>query len=166
MNVMWNQVVEMPYIESTMTILDYGMDSKNSATILIQRSKEGNTKYFELLSYSESTKDVLVTNIEYNKTLKFSQNIFLVLLNEGQFYIVSFIGEGDVANGFYIGKFNSDGKVLNETVEEIPLKLINEFNTERFKNKNNKKIEKGEPVGIQGLSLTGFSMDAEKDLFF
>jgi len=157
----WGGEVKMPYTEKVMNNIAYGVSKDGTAYMLafINESKQ-----FELLSIKSDLK-VNTNKIDINGDL-FFQQIQLQETSDGNFDCTGFYASGiDVkvnwtgsaalsinVSGVLNFKIDPKGKVISKFDIPFPIELINQYESERAMEKNEKRQNEGK-AGINDLKL-------------
>lgn len=161
MSKVWGKEVTMPYTEKEMNNLAWTVTRDGSAHMLAFINK---TKKFELLSVDEKA-GLSVKSIDLNANLYF-RNFFLRETKDGNLtftgyygngidYSVSWTGHGTTSlnvNGIKHFTVDPSGKLLSTKDIEFPLELINQYESARQKDKNEKRDAAGK-LGILDLQM-------------
>ncbi len=164
----WGGEVRMPYTEKVMNNLAYGVSKDGKAFMLafINASKQ-----FELLNISSDLK-VKTNKIDIDGTLAF-QELKLQEAADGNLTCIGYYANGvDFlwnqaslgtsfslnTNGILSFKMNQNGKVLEKYNFEFPIDLINQYESKRQVNKNEKREEKGK-AGIRDVKLIALTLN-------
>ncbi len=171
LNKLWGKEQTMPYTEKEMNNLAYTVASDGTAYMLalVRESKS-----VELMSITE--KDFSTKPLEINKDLVF-QKFDLREDDKGNIACVAYyatgiefkFGFGGSAlvfntNGIYFFKFTPEGEVTDVHDYEFDIDFINQYRTDREKNKNDKREKEGK-AGIPDLKLLEFEVEADGSVF-
>jgi hypothetical protein len=167
LNKIWGSEVKMPYTEKEMNNLAYAVSSDGVAYMLALINE---SKQLELITVTESG----ITNkpLATDKDLVF-QKFDLQEDDEGNMACVALYATGIEfkfafgggalvfnTNGIYYFKFTPDGEVLETHDYEFDIDFINQYRTDREKDKNQKREKEGK-AGIPDLKMIDFRV--EKD---
>ncbi|HWZ23116.1 MAG TPA: hypothetical protein VNW06_10710 [Cytophagaceae bacterium] len=165
----WGGEVKMPYTEKQMNNIAYGVTREGKAFMLAYLNE---SKEFELLNISSDLK------VETNKIAIDGKLIFQELkLRESVDGNISCIGfyangidfkvnwTGNSAfsfntNGILSFTMDQKGKVLQNNNFEFPLELINQYESAKSKEKNEKR-EEGGKAGINDVKMIDVNIDAD-----
>jgi hypothetical protein len=164
----WGGEVKMPYTEKEMNNLAYGVSKDGKAFMLAYINA---SKQFELLTIGSDLK-VNTSKIDIDGSLYFQQ-LNLQEDNNGNlacagFYAngvdfkMAFNGAGSLSlntNGILYFTLALDGKVLNKYNFEFPIDLINQYESKREQDKNEKREEVGK-AGIRDLKQIAMNIEA------
>lgn len=146
--------IKMPYTEAKMNNLDYSVDSKGNTYVLSMvykddtqklKGKKGQVNYrIELLRINAGTKDIAKTPIKVkdyflNKVSLFNQADDQMIC-AGFYTKTRNLGNAD---GVVMFKINENGEVTDGATYEIPLEILNMYQSKRAQKKNKKKEKKG-----------------------
>lgn len=165
----WGGEVKMPYTEKQMNNLAYGVSKDGKAFML---AYVNSSKQFELLNITSDLK-IKPNKIDIDGKLAF-QELKLQEAADGNltctgFYangvdvMVNWTGTGVLSfntNGILNFKIDQNGKVLEKNDLEFPIELINQYESKRVKDKNEKREAEGK-AGINDLKLIDVVLDAE-----
>ena len=159
LNKIWGKEQKMPYTEKDMNNLAYTISNEGTAYMLALINK---TKQLELLTISEN--DFSAKELAVNKELTF-QKFDLLEDDEGNIACVAFyaagiefhygFGGGSLVfntNGIYSFKFTPEGEVIDAHDYEFDIDFINQYRTDREKDKNEKREAEGK-AGIPDLKM-------------
>lgn len=161
---LWKKEVEMPYTEKKMNNLDYTVDSEGNTYILttvyddnttdIKKSKNGIANYhIELLRIKPSTPKIDITPVTVAD--KFINKIWFYEGATNELVCAGLYNKGNSlssANGIVMFKVKQDGSVSNMATYEIPVSVLNQFESERTQRKNLKK-EADDKAEFEDLEL-------------
>ena len=170
--------ITMPYTERRMNNLDYQIDSKGNLYMLTKvfhddsnddkKSKKDTVAnyHIELFTIKSGSDKMNTTKLE-NKD-KFINSLFIFDLPSSTSLIAGGYysnGKGknfmDNSDGVMTFKIKEDGTVFDQFNYDIPLEIINEYESEKSIKKNKRKEEKGEGAKLTGLRLN--DLEAQKD---
>jgi len=164
----WGGEVKMPYTEKVMNNLAYGVNKDGKAYMLAYINA---SKQFELINIGSDLK-TKPNKIDIDGKLVFQQ-FNLVETEDGNMNCIGYYANGmDVmynwngggvtsfnTNGILSFKMDQNGKVLHKYDFEFPIDLINQYESKRTKEKNEKREGAGK-AGINDLKLIDVSVDA------
>lgn len=171
LNKLWGKEQKMPYTEKEMNNLAYTVSSDGTAYMLalIRESKS-----VELMTITEN--DFSTKPLDINKDLVF-QKFDLKEDEKGNMACVAYyatgiefkFGFGGSAlvfntNGLYFFKFTPEGEVTEAHDYEFDIDFINQYRTDREKNKNDKREKEGK-AGIPDLKLLEFEVEEDGSIF-
>jgi hypothetical protein len=165
----WGGEVKMPYTEKEMNNLAYAV-SKNGKAFMLAYINE--SKRFELITIGNDLK-VTTNKIDINGDLYFQQ-FMLTEAADGNLTAIGYYANGiDVKvnwtanatlsyniNGILNFKMDQNGKVLEKFDFEFPLELINQYESLRAKEKNEKREGEGK-AGINDLKVIAVALDPD-----
>jgi len=165
----WGGEVKMPYTEKEMNNIAYGV-TKDGKAFMLARLNE--SKRFELLNITSDLK-VVPNKIDIDGNLIF-QELKLVESADGNLTCLGFYAAGiDVKvgwtgsatlsynmNGILDWKMDGNGKVLEKHDYEFPIDLINQYESKRAKEKNEKRESQGK-AGINDLKLIDVALNPD-----
>lgn len=167
--------LKMPYTERRMDNLDYHLDNNGNLYLLTKvfhddsnkdkkKKKDEEANYhLELFFVKAGTSKIDITRFEnkekfINKLWIFdTPNDFLVC---GGFYSNG-KGERNDSDGIMSFKINNTGGIYDEVYHDIPLELLNMFESKKTVKKNEKKEEKGEEAKFKDLKLKNLNVDKD-----
>ena len=167
--------LKMPYTERRMDNLDYHLDNAGNLYLLTKvfhddsnkdkkKKKDEEANYhIELFFVKAGTSKIDITKFEnkekfINKLWIFdTPNNFLVC---GGFYSNG-KGERNDSDGIMSFKINTTGGIYDEVYHDIPLELLNMFESKKTVKKNKKKEEKGGEAKFKDLKLKNLNVDKE-----
>jgi len=158
---LWGGEVKMPYTEKEMNNIAYGV-SKDGKAFMLARLNDA--KRFELLRISNDLK-IVPNKVDIDGNLVF-QSLNLYEAADGKVECMGFYANGvDFKvnwtgsmttslniNGILDWKMDQDGKVTDKHDFEFPIDLINQYESKRAKEKNEKREGEGK-AGINDLKL-------------
>ena len=158
---LWGGEVKMPYTEKEMNNIAYGV-TKDGKAFMLARLNEA--KRFELLNIGSDLK-VTPNKIDINGGLIF-EKLDLYEAADGNLNCMGFYANGidfkvnwtgDATtsyniNGILDWKMDQAGKVIDKHDFEFPIELINQYESKRAKEKNDKREGEGK-AGINDLKL-------------
>lgn len=168
MEKLWGGEVKMPYTEKEMNNLTYGVTKDGNAFMLAYLT-EG--KRIELLNITNDLKvktnklnipgDILFQELKLREGSDGNLNCIGYYAN-GLDYKFTF-GGGNLSfntNGIMAFKIDQNGKVLENFNFEFPIDLINQYESKREINKNEKREDKGK-AGIRDIKLVDLSLNQD-----
>lgn len=172
----WNKEVEMPYTEKKMDNLDYTIDSWGNTYILttvfednttdLKKSKKGPANYhIELLRVNAFTAEIDITPITLAD--KFINKIWFYENAASHLVCAGFYNKGNVlssANGVLLFNVDQDGKVADMATYEIPLEVLNQYESRKVKRKNEKKDKKDDAAEFEELELQELILEDDGSL--
>jgi hypothetical protein len=128
----WGRAVEMPYFEPEMTLLDYGVDSKQNGYVFLQKSDRA----LELLQYNKGT---LQKTIPLNGFTKYIYQSQILEKQDGNLVFTGFTSnkeKGNAPSGLYFFKVDVDKeKPLSDlNTQSISSSLKDKCNSSDSKN--------------------------------
>lgn len=162
----WGGEVKMPYTEKQMNNLAYTVAKDGTAYMLAYIVE---SKTFELFTIKSTlkltTSKVALDGNLYFKEFKLSETLDGNLSATGYYangidFAVNWTGSSVLifnTNGILQFKMAPDGKILEKFDFEFPLALINQFESDRAKEKNAKREGKGK-AGIEDLRMIDLYM--------
>jgi hypothetical protein len=170
---LWGSEFKMPHTEQAMTNLSYGISKDGTVYSLAFIT---DTKQFELLTM-DGNAAIKTSRLDISADFYF-QSILITEDQEGNLlctgyyangieYKVSWPGNVDHftnINGILQFKLNKKGEILEKNQYEFPIALINEFESQRSKNKNDDREEDGK-AGILDLKIVTVTTQADGSTF-
>jgi len=169
MNQLSSREITMPYTERRMDVLDYQLDNKGNLFMLTKvfhddsnddkkRKKDEEANYhIELFTLKPGSDKLNVTKVE-NKD-KFINRLNIFDSPKGDIVAAGFFSNGKGKNfqrncdGVITFKMKSDGTVYDQFTYDIPVEVINEYESKKTKRKNERKEENGEGAKFTDLVL-------------
>ena len=175
LSLLWKKEVEMPYTEKKMNNLDYTVDSEGNTYILttvyednttdIKKSKKGPANYHvELLRVNAHSAKIEITPITLAD--KFINKIWFYESATSHIVCAGFYNKGKVrgnASGVLLFKVTKAGKVADMANYDIPVDVINLYESERSQRKNLKKDQK-EGAEFEELELQELILEDDGSL--
>jgi hypothetical protein len=179
LNKISDREIKMPYTERRMDNLDYQLDNEGNIYLLVKvyhddsnddkkRNKDEFTNYhLELFYIKNGSSDIEISKFDnkdkfVNRLLLFdSSNDFLVC---GGYYRNGDYVLGSGSEGVLTFKIDRKGKIYDETFHDIPVELINQYESKRIKKRNNKMEEKGGEVGVSNLDIKDIIINEDGSL--
>lgn len=177
LNKLSNKEITMPYTERRMDNLDYQIDNRGNLYMLTKiyhddsnddkksKKDEEANYHVELFTVKTGSDKMNSTKIE-NKD-KFISGLWIFDSPTGGLIAGGYYNNGKGKNfakncdGIMTFKMKEDGTISDQFYYEIPLELINQYESEKTKKKNNKKEEKGESAKVTDLRLK--NLEIRKD---
>lgn len=178
LNEISNREVKMPYTERRMNNLDYQLDNNGNLYLLVKvfhddsnddkkKKKDVVANYhLELFLIKNGSDKIEITKFE-NKD-KFITKLWIFdspkdFLVCGGFYSN---GKGDLddSDGIMSFKIDKTGKIYNEVYHDIPLSILNQYESNRTKKKNEKKDKKGDEAKFSNLELKNLFVNEDGSL--
>lgn len=169
LNKLSNKEITMPYTERRMDNLDYQIDNNGNLYMLTKiyhddsnddkkKKKDEEANYHvELFTVKMGSDKMNITKID-NKD-KFISGLWIFDSPTGGLIAGGYYNNGKGKNfskncdGIMTFKMKEDGTISDQFYYEIPLELINQYESEKTQKKNNKIEEKGEGAKITDLIL-------------
>ena len=165
----------MPYTERRMNNLDFQLDNKGNLFLLTKvfhddsnddkKSKSDTEANFhiELFTIKAGTNKIEISKFE-NKD-KFI-NKLLMFEAPGDYLICCGTysngkGDSDDCDGVVSFKIKTDGSFYDQNFYEIPVEVLNQFEKEKTRKKNEKKDNKEKGIQFEDLFLTDVSVQAD-----
>lgn len=161
----WGEVQRMPYTEKKMNIIDYTVDNDGNGYILTtvfddnstrttkKGSKDEPNYHIELLTRKPASKKLVVSEPKLDD--KFISGVWLYETKDDKMVVAGFYNNTDSrgdAEGVFYAKLQKDGSTYDQRTYEIPLEILNQYESKRTRKKNDKKEEKGKSE-FQSLDL-------------
>ncbi|HSD13867.1 MAG TPA: hypothetical protein VLB74_04395, partial [Flavobacterium sp.] len=159
--------VTMPYTERRMNNLDYQLDNNGNLYLLTKvfhddsnddKKKRKDTEanyHIELFTIKAGSDKIGISKFE-NKD-KFINKLWLFDTNKDFLVCGGFYSNGkgdfDDCDGIIAFKIKSDGTVYDNVSHEIPLEVLNQYETAKTKRKNEKKERNGDEAQFSDLDL-------------
>jgi hypothetical protein len=182
--------VTMPYTERRMNNLDYQLDNKGTLYLLAKvyhddsnddKKKKKDTianYHVEMLSIKQGTDKVVVSKFENND--KFVNKLWIFDTDKDYLICGGLFSNGkglkrrsgfmlannhhynsyDDSDGIVIMKVHPDGSMYDQVYYDIPVEILNEYESAKTKKKNAKQEEKGESAKFADLELKDLSIDS------
>ncbi len=167
MKQLWGKEVEMPYTEKDMNNLAYTVSGDGTAYMLAHINTTKSLELFTVTADKFTTKP-----LDVKKDLVF-QKFDLREDDKGNILCAGFYATGIEfkygfggsafvfnTNGVYYFKFNSQGDVIDAHDYEFTIDFINQYSTEREKDKADKREKEGK-AGIPDLVMKEFKVEAD-----
>jgi hypothetical protein len=164
----WGGEVAMPYTEKQINNIAFGVTKDGKAFMLAYITE---SKRFELLTISNTLK-VQTNKIDIDGGLAFQQlqlresadgNITCIgFYANGIEVVVNWTGSAALTfntNGILSFKIDQNGKVLENFKFEFPIELINQYESAKAKEKNEKREDAGK-AGINDIKMINVTLDA------
>lgn len=169
MNQLSSREITMPYTERRMNNLDYQLDNQGNLFMLTKvfhddsnddkkKKKDEEANYHIELFTLKSGSDKLITTKIDNKD-KFISKLWIFDSPKGDLIAGGYFSNGKGkdfevnCDGVITFKMKPDGTVYDQFTYDIPVELINEYESNKTKRKNEKKEEKGEGAKFTNLRL-------------
>lgn len=159
--------IKMPYTERRMDNLDYQLDNDGNLYLLTKvfhddsnddkkRSKDELANYhLELFFIKNETNELKISRFE-NKD-KFITKLWLFDSPQNFLVCGGFFsnGKGDLddSDGVLAFKIDKQGNIYDSVSHDIPAEIINQYESEKTKKKNDKKEKKGDVPKFSNLFL-------------
>ncbi|MGH2664612.1 hypothetical protein [Flavobacterium sp.] len=177
LNKVYGNELTMPYTERRMNNIDYQMDNKGNLYLLTKvfhddsnddKKKKKDTEanyHIELFLIKKDSKKIEISKFD-NKD-KFISKLWLFDSDDyvvcGGFYSNG-KGDFDDCDGIVSFKIKDDGTIFNKVTHEIPLEVLNQYETESTKKKNEKKERKGDDAKFSDLELKNLCINNDGSL--
>lgn len=178
----------MPYTERRMDNLDYQVDNQGNLYVLVKvfnddsydeksKKKDEEANYhIELFLIKSGSTKIEISKFE-NKD-KFINKLWLFDTDKDFLVCAGFYSNGHVdsyKNGAYTDKKNDfndsegivtlkikpDGTIYDQTFNEIPTEVLNQYETEKTKKRNEKKERNGEGAQFSDLEMTNLVINKD-----
>jgi hypothetical protein len=167
--------VTMPYTERRMNNLDYQLDNKGNLYLLTKvfhddsnddkkNRKDTEANYhIEMFVIKSGSNKIEISKFD-NKD-KFINKLWL--FDTGKDYLIcgGFYSNGkgdfDDCDGIIAFKIKPDGTIYDKTFHEIPLEVLNQYESEKTKKKNEKKERKGDDAKFSDLELIDLAVNED-----
>lgn len=169
--------VTMPYTERRMDNLDYQLDNKGNLYLLTKifnddsynEKKKSKDKdlvanyHIELLFIKAGSNKIEISKLDNKEkfinriSLFDTPNDFLVC---GGFYSTG-KGSYDDIDGIVAFKVSSEGKIYEPVYHEIPLEILNQYESSKTVKKNEKKERKKDDAMFNDLYLDGLTVNSD-----
>ncbi|TGD57599.1 hypothetical protein [Flavobacterium humi] len=167
--------VTMPYTERRMNNLDYQLDSKGNLYLLTKvfhddsnddKKKRKDTEanyHIEMFVIKQGSDKIEISKFD-NKD-KFISKLWLFDTDKDFLVCGGFYSNGkgdfDDCDGLIAFKIKEDGSIYDKTFHEIPLEVLNQYESERTKKKNEKKERKGDDANFSDLELNDLVVNSD-----
>lgn len=170
--------IKMPYTERRLKFLDYQLDNEGNLYLLTKifhdDSNDDKKKkrdlvanyHLELFFIKTGTNELKISKFENND--KFISKLWMFDSNKdfavcGGFYST---GKGDYedSDGVLAFKIDRTGRIYEDVYHEIPSDIINQYESEKTKKKNDKKEKKGEVAKFTDLILKDLVINEDGSL--
>lgn len=153
MDQLWSHEITMPYTEKKMDIMDYGVDKNNNAYLVTrvfddnstnEKNNEGNPNY-TIEIFKVDAAGVLKKN-PISIPEKFIQTLWIYENPKGFMVCAGFYNKGHKnlgIDGILLSSLDNNGKQLKLKLYEIPLGIINQYESAKSQKKATKKDEDG-----------------------
>lgn len=178
----------MPYTERRMDNLDYQVDNQGNLYALVKvynddsydekskRKDEDANYHIELFLIKSGSSKIEISKFE-NKD-KFINKLWLFDTDKDFLVCAGFYSNGHVdsfKNGAYTDskndfndsdgivtfKIKTDGSIYDQTFNEIPTEVLNQYETEKTKKRNEKKERKGEGAQFSDLEMKRLTINKD-----
>lgn len=170
--------IKMPYTERRMDNLDYQLDNEGNLYLLTKvfhddsnddkkRSKDELANYhLELFFIKNGTNELKISKFE-NKD-KFITKLWLFDSPQNFLVCGGFFsnGKGDLddSDGVLAFKIDKQGNIYDSVSHDIPAEIINQYESEKTKKKNDKKEKKGDVPKFSNLFLNDIIVNNDGSL--
>ncbi|MEO8517296.1 MAG: hypothetical protein ABI426_11145 [Flavobacterium sp.] len=167
--------VTMPYTERRMNNLDYQLDKKGDLYMLTKvfhddsnddkkHRKDTEANYhIELMIIKAGSDKIEISKFD-NKD-KFINKLWLFDTNKDFLVCGGFYSNGkgdfDDCDGILAFKIKEDGSIYDESFHEIPLEVLNQYESERTKKRNERKERKGDDAQFSDLELKDLAVNED-----
>jgi hypothetical protein len=167
--------VTMPYTERRMNNLDYQLDNKGNLYLLTKvfhddsnddKKKKKDTEanyHVEMFVIKSGSNKIDISKFD-NKD-KFINKLWLFDTDKDYLICGGFYSNGkgdfDDCDGIIAFKIKSDGTIYDKTFHEIPLEVLNQYESEKTKKKNEKKERKGDDAKFSDLELSDLAINED-----
>ncbi|MCB9192876.1 MAG: hypothetical protein H6602_14550 [Flavobacteriales bacterium] len=171
LNKLWGKEQKMPYTEKEMNNLAYTVTSDGTAYMLALVRDSKQVELFTITANDFKTKP-----LDINKDLVF-QKFDMVEDDKGNIACVAYYATGIEfkfgfgggalvfnTNGIYYFKLTPSGEVADARDIEFDIDFINEYRTDREKDKNDQREKEGK-AGIPDLKLLEFKVEKDGSVF-
>lgn len=169
MNQLSSREITMPYTERRMDNLDFQLDNQGNFFLLTKvfhddsnddkkKKKDEEANYHIELFTLKSGSDKLITTKIDNKD-KFINKLWIFDSPKGDLIAGGYFSNGKgkdfeiSCDGVFTFKMKADGTVYDQFTYDIPVELINEYESNKTKRKNERKEENGEGAKFTNLKL-------------
>ncbi len=172
LNLIWEKLVKMPYVEQAMDFWDVAVDSDGNAYVLIKAFnelvglKKGPNKLthpfnYEILKYSKDSNEPQIFKVEFDESIQIKEFQFLEGHNN-EMICAGFYSEKNKTDikGLAFFKLAKGADKISMKSYEIPMDLLLKFKTEKEQGKAIKKDE----TGVHKLKLTDFVVEEDGKL--
>lgn len=177
---LWSKEYKMPYTERRMDTEDFAVDDDGNGYILAKvyhddsskdkkRKKDAEANYhMEVLRLLGGESEIAITKIDLAD--KFINGISFFESPDGTMICAGFYTNGKNnklgnADGLFTFKLQRDGTLIDESSNEIPLEVLNQYVKKSTKKKNAKKDKKGK-AEFEFLKLKAMVIQADGSLVF
>lgn len=175
LNKLYSNELTMPYTERRMNNLDYQLDNNGNLYLLAKvfhddsneekkHKKDVEANYhIELFLIKSGTNKIEISKFDTKD--KFINKLWL--FDTGKEYLIcgGFYSNGkgriDDCDGITAFKIKPDGVMYDTTYHEIPLEILNQYESQRTKNKNEKKERKKDDAKFADLVLRDISVNPD-----
>lgn len=167
--------VTMPYTERRMNNLDYQLDNKGDLYMLTKvfhddsnddkkSRKDTEANYHIELMVIKAGSDKIETSKFDNKD-KFINRLWLFDTDKDFLVCGGFYSNGkgdfDDCDGILAFKIKQDGTIYDKSFHEIPLEVLNQYESERTKKRNERKERKGDDAQFSDLELRDIAVNED-----
>jgi len=155
MKVLWQKEVKMPYTEKKMNNLDYAVDNNGNVYILttvyddetthaVNRDEGVANYHIELLTVTPNSTDIHASTITLGN--KFINELGFFSGAGNKIICAGYYSDDNSGNakGLFMFKAGVGGEIIDQHSYEIPLSVLNQYESERTQKKNKKKSEDNE----------------------
>jgi len=178
LNEISNREVTMPYTERRMNNLDYQLDNDGNLYLLVKvfhddsnddkKKKKDVVANYHLELFLIKNGSVKIEISKFENKEKFITKLWIFdsskdFLVCGGFYSN---GKGDLddSDGILAFKIDKSGKIYNEVYHDIPVSVLNQYESNKTKKKNEKKERKGEEAKFSDLELRDLFINEDGSL--
>jgi len=169
----------MPYTERRMDNLDYQVDNQGNLYLLVKvynddsydekrKKKDEEANYhIELFLIKSGSSKIEISKFE-NKD-KFINKLWLFDTDKDILVCAGFYSNGHVdskndfndSDGIVTFKIKTDGSIYDQAFNEIPTEVLNQYETEKNKKRNEKKERKGEGAQFSDLEMKTLAINKD-----
>lgn len=170
--------IKMPYTERRMNNLDYQLDNDGNLYLLTKvfhddsnddkkkKKDEFANYHLELFFIKSESSELSISKFE-NKE-KFITKLWLFDSPKNFTVCGGFFNDGkgdlDDSDGILAFKIDKSGKIYDEVYHNIPVEILNQYESEKTKKKNEKKERKGEDAKFSDLELKNLIVNEDGSL--
>ena len=167
--------VTMPYTERRMNNLDFQLDKQGNLYLLTKvfhddsnddkkNRKDTEANYhIEMFMIKSGSNKIEIS--EFDNKDKFINKLWLFDTSKDFLVCGGFYSNGkgdfDDCDGILSFKIKSDGTIYDKAFHEIPLEVLNQYESEKTKRKNEKKERKGDGAKFSDLELIDLSVNED-----
>lgn len=153
----WGNEYKMPYTERQMDLLDFEIDDDANIYALVKKFHDDSNKdkknrkdkkanyHIELFKYAKETNELSIEKIalkdKYISELALFENANNKIICAGYYNNGSSVSD---VEGLVMFDINKDGGVSKEKYYEIPVEILNQYESKKTERKNKKKDKKDE----------------------